>query len=76
MHLCHSTRSTQSIFHEGLNTFLTHSSVSSSLGNKKKLLDKKGKGKEQGKEGLNVLSIVELAEVNMFSSQSINFPDM
>ena len=34
---------------------------------------KKGKGKENVKEGLNVLSIIGLPEVNTLSSQSIDF---
>ena len=44
--------------------------ASSSSGRKKKS-DKEGNGKEKekAKESLNVLSIVELPEVNMFSSQ-------
>ena len=46
--------------------------VSTSLGNKKKM-GYKGKGKAKAKESLNVLSIVELLEVNMFSSKSIDF---
>ena len=47
--------------------------VFSSLGNNKKKLDKKGKGKKQAKESLNVFSIIEIPEVNTFSSQSIDF---
>ena len=47
-------------------------SISSRSGYKKRS-DKKGKGKEKGKESLNVLSIIELPEVNTFSSQSIDF---
>ena len=46
--------------------------ASTSSRNEKKL-DKKGKGKEEAKESLNVLSIIELPEMNTFSSQSIDF---
>ena len=37
--------------------------------------DKKGKGKakEKAKDSLNVLSIVEVLDMSMFSSESINF---
>ena len=45
----------------------------STLSRNKKKLDKKGKGKEKAKESLNVLSIIELPEMNTFSSQSIDF---
>ena len=46
--------------------------VSTSSRNKKKS-DKKGKGKEEekAKDSLNILLIIDLPEVNMFSSQSL-----
>ena len=40
---------------------------------KQKKPDKKGKGKEKAKDGLNVLSIIELPKVHTISSQSIDF---
>ena len=48
-------------------------STSSAGGSNKKKLDKKGKGKEKAKEGLNVLSIIEIPKVNIVSSQSIDY---
>ena len=46
--------------------------VSSSSGNKKKV-DKKGKGKEKAPTSANVLEIVDLNELLITSSESINF---
>ena len=45
----------------------------STLSGSGKKLAYKGKGKGKAKENLNVLSIIEIPEVNMFSNQSIDF---
>ena len=56
---------------KGKGKYVPKASTSSSCGNKK--LANKGKGKENVKDSLNVLSIVDVPEVNTFSNKSIDF---
>ena len=56
---------------KGKGKYVPKASTSSWSGNKKSAYT--GKGKEKPKDSLNVLSIIEIPEVNTFSNKSINF---